>query len=110
MVRPASLSCRVSRAVRKRTGTRTPSAAQAPGHLEPVEVGQHHVEDDEVRRIVLGLRQRTPPGGRLVHREPFVAQRRGHRIDDGGLVVHHQDSWPVLRSHGRTSLVHRIAP
>ena len=31
---------------------------QAPGDLEAVEVGQHHIEDDEVRRILLGLGQR----------------------------------------------------
>ena len=59
MVRPANLSCKVSRAVKKRMGTRTPSAAEAPRDFEPVEVGQHHIEDDEVGRIVLGLGQRT---------------------------------------------------
>ena len=34
-----------------------PVGAQAPGDLEAVEVGQHHIEDDQVRRIVLGLGQ-----------------------------------------------------
>ena len=85
-------------------GDPNPVGPQAPGDLEPVEVRQHHVEDDEVRGIVLGLRQRLTPGGRLVHREPFVPQRRGHCVDDGGLVVHYQNSWSVLSFHGRTSL------
>ena len=38
-----------------------PVGAEAPRHLEPVEVGQHDVEDDEVGRVVLGLGQRPRP-------------------------------------------------
>ena len=56
--------------------------AQPPGHLEAVEVGQHHVEDHEVGRILLCLCQRLAAGHRLVDREPLVAQRCCHRIDD----------------------------
>ena len=59
-----------------------PVGPQPPGHLQAVEVGQHDVEDHEVRWILLGLGQRLSPGYRLVDREPLVAQRRRHRIDD----------------------------
>ena len=85
--------------------------AESPGHLEPVEVGQHHVEDDEVRRVLLGLGQRLAPGHRLVDREPLVAQRRRHRIDDRGLVVNHQDPRPVVDLHlDIPPCRHRVAP
>ena len=33
-----------------------PVGPQPPGHLEPVEVGQHDVEDDQVGRVLLGRR------------------------------------------------------
>ena len=73
--------------------------AQAAGHLEAVEVGQHHVEDDEVGRVLLGLGQGLAPGHGLVDGEPLVAQRRRHRIDDRGLVVDHQDPRSVVGLH-----------
>ncbi len=76
-----------------------PVRTQPPGDLESVEVGQHDVEDHEVRRILLGLRQGLAPGHRFVDREALVAQRRRHRIDDRGFVVDHQ--------HPR-SVVHRL--
>ena len=56
--------------------------AQAPGDLESVEIGQHHIEDDEVGRVLLGLGEGLAPGHGLVDGEPLVAQGRGHRIDD----------------------------
>ena len=93
------MSCSVSRAVRKRTGTRSAVGAEPPGHLEAVEVGQHHVEDDEVGRVLLGLGQGLAAGHRLVDGEPLVAQRRRHRVDDRGLVVNHQDPGSVVGLH-----------
>ena len=72
-------------------GHADPVGPQAPGHLDAVEVGQHHVEDHEVRRVAWAWASALPPGDRLVDREALVAERGRHRIDDGGLVVHHQD-------------------
>ena len=73
--------------------------AQPPGYLEAVEVGQHHVEDHQVRRVLLCLRQRLAACHRLVDREPLVAQRCRHCIDDGGLVVDHQHPRSVIHLH-----------
>ena len=46
------MSSTPSRAVRNSTGVRWPDAAQPLRHLEAVEVGQHHVEHDEVGRVL----------------------------------------------------------
>ena len=73
--------------------------AQATGHLEPVEVGQHDVEDHQVRRVLLGLGQRLAARRRLVHGEPLVTQRGGHRIDDRRLIVDDEDACFVLGLH-----------
>ena len=63
-------------------GDAKPVGTQAPGHLETIQVGQHDVEDQEVGRVFLGLRQGLAPRRRLVDGEPLVAQRRRHCIDD----------------------------
>ena len=39
-------------------GTRMPSDAEAPGDLEPVEVGEHDVEDDQVGGVLLSGERR----------------------------------------------------
>ena len=43
--------------------------AQAPGHLEAVEVGQHHVEQDQVGTARLDRGERGPPDAARSHLE-----------------------------------------
>ena len=66
--------------------------AQPPGHLEAVEVGQHHVEDHEVRtiRLDLGESGASGIGGRYL--EALVAQRRRDEVGDVRLVVDNEDA------------------
>ena len=75
---------------------------EPPGDLEPVEVRQHHVEHDQVRRPVLGHGQGAAPGRRLVDVEPLVAQRRRDRVDDRRFVVDDQDAarWRIVGHRG----------
>jgi len=84
--------------------------AQAPGHLDAVEVGQHHVEHDQVRRVVLGDGERGPPGVDLGDIEALVAQRGGDGVGDRPLVV--DDQHPLANlvcGHVRTSGPQRVA-
>ena len=83
-------------AVRKRIAVLKPCARRRAPDLDAVEVGQHHVEDDQVG---LGLRdrgERAAAGGGLVDVEALVAQRGRDGVDDRRLVVDDQDPAPPL--------------
>ena len=84
-------------------GTRRAGAlglAQATGHLEAVEVGQHHVEDDQVGAAGLGRGQGAPPGGRPFDLEAVEAEAHGHHLGDVLFVVDDQDpGLPPLVAH-----------
>ncbi len=90
-MRPASLSSSASLAVRKSIGVLTPSSAEPPGHLDAVEVGQHDVEDDQVRWVVFGLTESGAAVGRLFDVEPLVAKRCRDGVDYRRFVVHDED-------------------
>ena len=77
------------------------AAPQAAAHLEPVEVGQHDVEHDELRAAVLGASQRLAPGAGGGHVEPVEAQRHLHQVPDVRLIVDDEHARTVHRSHHR---------
>ena len=62
----------------------------APAHLEPVEAGQHHVEDDQVRLVLLVRRHRPGPVVRRHHVVPLGPQPVTHRLVDQRLVLDHE--------------------
>ena len=80
--------------------------------LEAVEVGEHHVEHDEVGRVLLGGGQRRPSGHGLADLEAFVAQGGGDGVDDRRFIVDDQDLL-LRRAHcpppSRVSLHRRCA-
>ena len=81
------------------------AVAQPLGDRDPVEVGEHDVQDDEVGPEVLDPGQRVPPvrGGRDL--EALVAERGGHRVGDRRLVVHDEHpSRPMAATHLGTLL------
>jgi hypothetical protein len=65
--------------------------AQAAADLDPFDVRQHPVEDDEVGLEAGDGVQRLPPGLRLLDVVGLVAQRGRDRVDDRRLVVDDQD-------------------
>ena len=71
------------RAVRKRLARRRRRRAGA-GDLEPVEIGEHDVEDDEIERPLLALREPGGTGEGLLDLETLVAEHGRDGIDDGG--------------------------
>ena len=84
-------------------------AAEAAGHLEPVEVGQHHVEHDEVGGPLLGRLQRVASVAGLLDVEALVAERGGHGVHDRRLVVDHQDPLLSCRDGHRCLLTQKVA-
>jgi hypothetical protein len=75
------------------------SAAQPPDDVEPVHVGQHHVEHDEVRAVALSGLYRLGSGGRRNDVETRVAQAGGQQLKDVRLVLDHEQ--PGIRSLAR---------
>ena len=61
-------------------------------HLVTVEVGQHHVEHDEVGAPAGNGSEGVAPGRRGLDLEPLVAQCGGDELDDAAFVVDHQDA------------------
>ena len=66
--------------------------AQAAAHLEPVELGQHHVEDDEVEGLLGEAVERLAAVARADDLVAVLAQRIGQQRLDRLLVVHEQDA------------------
>ena len=94
---PATLSSSAVRAVRNRIGRLDAVGPQPAGDLEPIEVGKHHVEHDQVEALLLRRGKRGPPGGRASGRRsprsaaPSTQRRRSM------LVVDNED--PLNRRH-----------
>jgi hypothetical protein len=65
--------------------------AQAAAHLDPLDVGEHPVEDDQVGLAAADRVERGAARGRLLDVEALVAEGRRDRVDDRGLVVDDED-------------------
>ncbi len=63
-------------------------------HLEALHVGQHHVEDHEVRAERRHVGDRLLPRGCRGNFEALVAQDHRDDVDDVGLVVDDEDPVP----------------
>ena len=72
------------------------SAAQAPDDVEPVHVGQHHVEHDEVGAVALSGLYRLGSGGCRDDVETRVTQAGRQQLKDVRLVL--DDEQPRIRS------------
>ena len=71
-------------------------AAHPAQHLEPVEVGQHHVERDGVRAELAGRAHGGDAVGRGAHLPALVAQRHAQQLGEVVLVV--DDEHPDRRA------------
>jgi hypothetical protein len=69
--------------------------AEPSGHVEAVQVGQHHVQDHQVGSVALHGLEGLQPAGGGGHLEPGQAQAGREQLEDVGLVLHHQQ--PGLR-------------
>ena len=65
--------------------------AQAPADLEPVELRQHHVEDDEIDRLAREVIQRLLPVACLHDSEPVSFERVSEELLNSILVVNEQN-------------------
>jgi hypothetical protein len=81
--------------------------AQPAYDVEPVEVGQHHVQDNQVERAVPGQPQRVGAVGGGGHVEAQEPQRGGHRVAQERLVVDHQQL-PVVGRRVRCRVTHHV--
>ena len=69
-----------------------PALSHAPAHLDPVQVGEHPVEHDEIGLALGDGLERLPSSGRLVDLESLVPERGCDGVDDRRLVVHDEDA------------------
>ena len=83
------MSASSSRAVSISTGTGV-LGLDPPAHLQPVEAGQHHVQDDEVRARGGVPLDRTRAVVRLLDGEPLGPQPVGDGVVDDALVLDDQ--------------------
>jgi hypothetical protein len=67
------------------------SSSSRSSNLDPVEIREHPVEDDQIRLLPLDEGQRPAPGRRFVDLEALVAEGRGDGVDDRGFVVDDED-------------------
>jgi len=72
---------------------------QAAHHLDPVEAGQHQVEDDEVGPVQLGEPQRLGPVTGLPGLVTGPLDVAGDDLDDRRLVVDDEDGAAALLCH-----------
>ncbi len=70
------------------------------GDAEAVEVGQHHVEHEQVRAEVLQPLERRVAGVRRLNRETLVPQGHRHELGDRLLVVHHEHAAAISLAFG----------
>ena len=63
------------------------AVAQSSGDREAVEIGQHHVEHDQIGPELVDRLLGRPAGADLHRLEPLVAERSRDRVRDRRLVV-----------------------
>jgi hypothetical protein len=112
--RRESLDAVVRRVPRRHEQNRCLDAvgAEPARDRDAVDVGQHHVEDDEVGPKLLDEIESSAAVGRGRHREPFVAERGHDCVRYRRFIVDHQHTGagPAgVRSHRRSHLS-SIAP
>ena len=71
-------------------------APQAPADLEPVEPRHHHVQDDEVERLLGEPRERLASVRRPDHLVAVLLQRVAQRASGCLLVIGEQDAWCAI--------------
>ena len=74
---------------------------ESSAHLEAVDVGQHHIEENEVGAL-LGAVQRFAARGGALDLEPGALQLQGRESSDVVVVVHDQDH--------RSQMLHHFLP
>ena len=74
-------------AVRNSTGVSWPSPRTPLQNLQSVDVGQHHVEHDDIGAELAGERDRLAALARGLDLPAFVAQRHREQVGEGGLIV-----------------------
>ena len=77
--------------------------AQPPAHLEPVDVGEADVEDDEAGPVVADRVEARLAGRRLQDPEAVAREVEVDEVGDVGLVVDDDDGAPFHGRHRRTS-------
>ena len=80
--------------------------AEPLGHLEPVPVGEHDVEDDEVWPERGDAPECLTTCVGHLDLEPLVSKGRGQEVGDVLLVVHHED--PGVLGHRLLAVHHRM--
>ncbi len=83
--------------------------AQPADHVEAVGVGQHHVKDHQVERVIPGQPQRAGAGVRGGHRKAKEPQRGGDLVAQERLIIDHQQL-PMIGGEARRWVTHRFAP
>ena len=83
-----------------------PLLTQAPADLDPLDIGQHPVEDDQVGLELADDAEGIPPGACLPHLESLVTKGRCHRVDDRPFVVDDEDSTSTGPVRSLLSSVH----
>src|SRR3990172_7799561 len=74
--------------------------ADAPADVDPVQVGEHEVEDDQRRRVRRGAGERVRAGGGDAHDVARVLQVHSHEGRDALLVLDEKDRLALRRRHG----------
>ena len=75
------------------------AAAQTAADLDPVDVGQHQVEDDQRRLLALGFRQRVLPGLGNVHVVARVLEVERDERRDRGFVLDDEHFLRCVQGH-----------
>ena len=84
--------------------------AQPPADLDPVDVRQHQVENDERRRLGLGQGERVTARRGDFDAVPGVAQIHRHERGDRRFVLDHQHGLRVGRCHRASRIVPAAQP
>jgi hypothetical protein len=66
------------------------AAPQPPDDVEPVHVGQHDVEHDEIRPVAARRLHRLRAGRGGDHLKSGIAQAGGQQLEDVRLILHNE--------------------
>ena len=96
--------------MRKSTGRRSGALCEPAVDLETVEIGQHHVEHDQVGREVARDLDGCAAALGGADFEPLVAKHGRDQVGDAVLVVDHEHAGlgKVIRWRGESHTSHRI--